>query len=664
MTSTALAPPAVQAASEPPDVASAPTATGRPSPWSERVEWAAYAVVVLIWAFYVLPARGGWEQYVVPTACLALLPSLLVLRPWRNCSPSLMVLASAPALGAVVVAAASPYGDGGPISLSRWGWFAGVLVATAAFARTPNRRAGVVVAVLLVGLQQYASGWLAWWGGGDTVDGPMLGTIYSANPFGSLMLGFALCGAAVALLAPVRLRRLGWVTAPLCACGVALSASRLAMLLLVCGVLLLTVLAARAHGPRGVLRAGALIAVTWAVLTVSTSSIFFTGGEDQDALAATSQKGQSGQTLDSTTGVRFEYWSAAWGQFRDDPLLGAGSGSYMGNSRLRMPAGAERSPFAHNEVLGALAEGGLPLGVPVLAVFVVGLVLPARRVWSALVRPAPAGDLWPALAVGVAAVLVHALADFALVFPAILGLVAVLMGACGVSQRRDPGGSRAGAGTATLAVVAVLLGGAYLGFSHDRSGVSSAAPASTSPLPGLRDGRVVLAEARAALVEPGRDVARARGAERAVAELAPYDGNVELMRLRLVAASGRPGEALSGTRELAARSAAAAPLLLLPYAEMLADSGRRDDAFDLLAGHVHQRAAESGRVRRQLLELLDQARRIAGTQEPGWSCTVQALLDEGVPADTPALAGSVSLTTDDRCTAWAARSADLLGDSA
>ncbi len=260
-----------------------------------------------------------------------LLPCLVVLRPWRYCSTrSVLLVFCAPAVGAGCVAALAPYGDGGAISLGRWGYFSGIVLATAAFA--PNGRAadGAVslVALLLTGLQQFAQGWLAWWGGGTSVDGPMLGTIYSANPFGSLVLAFALMAAAVAVLAPAPLRRLGMLVAPVCATAVVLSAARAAMLLLVCGVLVLALIAVRVQGVRGLGRCTSVVALSWLVLTLSTSSLVFPGG--QDPLDTTTYKQASGQTLGSTSSVRLEFWNAAAGEFRDFPLLGGGNGSYPG----------------------------------------------------------------------------------------------------------------------------------------------------------------------------------------------------------------------------------------------------------------------------------------------------------------------------------------------
>ena len=622
------------------------------------VEWAAAGAAFLVWLLIVLPARGGWQAFTVPTATLLLVPSLLALRPWRHCSRLIILLSAAPSIGALVVAALSPFGDGGPISLARWGYAGGLFLVTASFTRTPARQAAVVGALMLAALHQYTEAWLPWWGGGGSIDGPMVGTLYSPNPFGGLMLAFSLVAIGVALLVPGSLSRLGWLVAPLCVSGVILSGARAAMLLLASGAIAVAALALRAHGARGLLRSAALIAVCWAVLTVGTSSLFFTG--DRNALAATASKHASGQTLDSTTSVRLDYWSAAFGQFRDHPVLGGGSGSYLGDSRLRMAPAAERSPFAHNELLGSLAEGGVVLGLPVLVLFMAGAATCLSRFWASWTRPAASDPQRLALVLGAGALMLHGLVDFALSFPAVLALLAVLLGAV-VAKANLPGEKTCTHpatvwGAPVLALLAVVLCGGYLGIAHDRAGVSglASAGAADSSLPAVRDGRVLVAQARALAADDSTSPELARQAALDLNPLARLDGNVEAVRLHLLAASGRPDEAISGARALAQRSASTTPLLLLPYAEKLAGSGDRDRAFELLAGQVHLRSAETGRVRAQLLQVLDAAGELSGRQEPGWSCTVRALQrSQALPARSPLVADLASEVDLDRCDAWA-----------
>lgn len=630
---------------------------------SQHRDWFAFSPVLLTWILYVLPARGGWESFVIPVACVLLVPTLLVLRPWRRCPPALIALAVAPSCAAVLVGALTAYGDGAAISLSRWGYFSGLLLATSAFARTRTRRQAVLVALLLGGLQQYTDAWLPWWGGGESVDGPMLGTLYSANPFGSLMLAFSCLAAVAAVLGSARLRALGLLVAPLCASAVVLSAARAAMLLLVTAGGLLILLGLRQNGARGLLRAVAVILLAWGALVLTTSSVFFSA--EVNALAATTSKSSAGQTLDSTTGVRLDYWTAAWGQFLDDPLLGAGSGSYQGASRLRMPPAAELSPFAHNEVLGALAEGGLVLGLPVLLVVLSSLAVCGGTLVRALARPR-AGPCAAQVGAGLAAgaLLIHSMVDFALSIPAVLGLVGILVGLCWTAQESSSVRGPATRALAAAVLLSVGLGGAYLGVAHDRAGVGAVARGSAvddGPLPGVRDARVSLAAARRAIADEQASGHRGLQLMDSVRPMARFDGRVEALYWELVRAQGHTQLALDGSRELARRSRQAAPLLLVPYAEHLQRAGSAQQAHDLLVGEAYRRAAEQGRLRGQLIDLLEEADRLTGRREPGFGCAVQALQPRPASAESKRARPSAPAIDPAVCAAWMRQAQAVLG---
>lgn len=634
----------------------------------EVLEWSSYALLLLVWGLHVLPSRGGWEPYAVTVGTLASLPALLVLRPWRVLRVWLCLLAVLPSVGATVVASATPFGDGGPVTLGRWGYAGAVLLATAAFARTSERRRAVLAVVLLVGLQQFASAWLPWWGGDDGTARSMMGDLSSANPFGGMMLAFALAAAAVVVLGDPVLRRLGWVVAPLAGCAVVLSAARAAMLLLVAGLLVLGVLAVRRDGRAGAWRTVGLAAVMVLVQAASTSRLFF--AERGGALSASSAKADSGQTLDSTSGVRLDFWSAAWQQFLTDPLTGQGSGSYRGASRELMTPGAELSPFAHNELLGSLAEGGLALGLPVAMLLGVVLLSVSRLLLGAL-RTGVVDVPRAAAGVGAGGLLLHAAVDFSLSFPALLVLLA-LLAALALPPAAAPALGRSTAGLVAGAVLAsVAVAGLLLAVSHDRAGVSGQAGpgvVSTSgevvrpPLVGLTDARVDLAAAKALARAEDPDAAVLRAVEQRLDALARVDVGVLTLQADLQRAAGDAEGGAETARAAAVRAGDDSPVFLTTYARHLAGDGRTDDAFDLLAGEVYQRGSATGRIRQALNTVLVEAERLTGPREPGWSCAVLRLRETGpVP---PALAvHPLVLSSLDRCDNWAADAASILGDA-
>jgi O-antigen ligase len=649
MTAAVLAPPegGLRGAVEQPPLTSRRRRLDR-----SALEWVAAASVLLTWAVHVLPARGGWSPYVVPVAGLLALPALVVLRPWRHCPPWLLALAGAPAVGAVVVAVAAPFGDGGPVSLSRWGYAGLLLLTAAAFARTPTRRQAVVVVVLLTGLLQYSQAWLPWWGAGG--ERAMVGTLYSANPFGGLMLALALLAAGVGVLSPPRLRRLGWVVAPLAGCGVVLSGARSAVLLLVGGWLLLAAVAARLSGRGALLRLGATVVATWLVLGATTGQL---PGLSAQTTLDTTGKQASGQTLDSTTQLRLDFWRAAWAAFTDQPLVGGGSGSYAGASRAAMAPAAERSPFAHNEPLGALAEGGLALGVPVIALLAGALVLFAARLASGLLAPQRARPEELAAALGGGALVGHGLLDITLVFPAVLGLVVLLLAVClPVADGPAPAApGRARVGLCAAVVAALALCACYVGASHDRAGVSGTANAagSTAPLPPLSDARLVLARADALLADGDTGPEPLLESSQELALLARVDPGVDVRRVELLADAGQGRAATALARELAQRHGGVAPLLVVPYAERLAAEGEQPARRRPADPHRRVAGAGVGRVRRQLVPLLLRAEQMGGRTATGWGCAWHHLR-AAEPESTLALPSPQPRHDTETCAAWSA----------
>lgn len=633
-------------------------------------EHGAFLAIVLVWSLYVLPARGGWQVNVVPVACAAALIPLLVLRPWRHCATWLIAVACAPAAGAILVATLSPYGDGGPVSVSRWAYFALLVLATASYARTHERRVVALCVVLLAGLHQYAQAWVPWWGGDDGAVRVMTGTLYSANPFGGLMLTFALVAGCIAVLGAGRIRRLGWLVAPLCASGVFLSAARAAVLLLLAGTVVLAALAARKAGRAGLLRVVALVALSWVVLFGTTSSLFFEGG--RGALAGVDSKDSTGQTVSSTSGIRVDFWTAAWGEWRDEPVVGGGVGSYSGDSRMRMAPGAQRSPFAHNEVLGSLAEGGVALGIPVLAALLAAGALFARPILNAArVSPPRADALQIAAGLGGGALLAHAMVDFPLSFPAILGLLGLLVGCCASGSTVGGRASRVRWGVLSLGVSAVVVSGLYVGISHDRAGVSGRASLDAvsaegrvmaAPLPGVRDARVPIARAERLARQANPSLDAVRQAERELQPFLRLDMALHRISVDLLVLQGRDEEALELARWLAETVRGQAPILVSPLAERLLAAGSREQAFDVLAVEVYTRATEGGRMGLQLAAVLDRAYGLADRVEPGWSCSRQALLDSGVLTDDHPLALLQGAAVDgSTCDRWSAEASDILG---
>jgi tetratricopeptide (TPR) repeat protein len=159
--------------------------------------------------------------------------------------------------------------------------------------------------------------------------------------------------------------------------------------------------------------------------------------------------------LDVSGSGRAEYWGVAWGMARDEPLLGAGAGTFEAHWLRDRPLSY---PYdvrdAHNLYLETLAEVG-PLGLALLvATLAVPLVALARARRRRLV---------PAVGGAYGAFLVHAAVDWDWEIPAVT-IAALLCGTAllawtrGLAAAERVGGSRRGIALAlALPVVAIAL---------------------------------------------------------------------------------------------------------------------------------------------------------------------------------------------------------------
>lgn len=83
--------------------------------------------------------------------------------------------------------------------------------------------------------------------------------------------------------------------------------------------------------------------------------------------------------VDTSIGTRFEVWRASWMALRDHPLLGVGFDGFKPAVAHYVQAGRVSTsliglPHSHNELLFALASGGLAGGLALLAVYLLPLI--------------------------------------------------------------------------------------------------------------------------------------------------------------------------------------------------------------------------------------------------------------------------------------------------
>ena len=263
----------------------------------------------------------------------------------------------------------------------------------------------------------------------------MVGTFYWHNQFAAFLLAPALIALALVVRNRAPWRLVGWVVAPLATAGVVYSTSRGALGILICGWLVIGVLACRVKPNRravvrwlaaSLLAAGVTVAVSGPPFFPSSASPF----------AATQARASGGDTADANSAYRVRMWHEAVIVFDHHPVVGVGYGGLQKSAEKLTPGSWPRSPLAHNDYLQALAEGGLLLGLPFLAACAgigIGLLRSLRsRVRSRVL------DVRTGLIVGALALMAHSVIDFDWTYPALFTLAAIVSAAAIAPTLRRP----------------------------------------------------------------------------------------------------------------------------------------------------------------------------------------------------------------------------------
>lgn len=399
---------------------------------------------------------GIWVLIGLATA----LPLAVVARVW-TLPVWLVSLAAAVPLSIIVIALLGDGGWFGAARAARFAWAALLLLSIISWARTPSRRLGVIIGVLVLVADQFAVGWFAWWGGGNP-DRLMIGSFSWHNQFAAYCLIGAAAALVVALLADRVVSLLGGVVFVLAAVGVLASGSRAAVIMLVAAALVAAVAGVRARGAVSLLRWGA--AMLGAVLAnfFFTSSVYFPAATSGAPAGGLAGRGSA----EGSWVARLDHWRVALEMGADSWLLGSGLSTYGLRSDCFDRQYYTSSP--HNEWLLAWAEGGVVMAVPLLALLVLAVALAVRSV-----RPLPdAGALladparWAALLAMILA-LGHAAFDFDWAFPLLIVIAALVSGVAAAPLVALPPAPRRPASIAAGAVLAAMLAAATIGFALD-----------------------------------------------------------------------------------------------------------------------------------------------------------------------------------------------------
>ncbi|HTD76050.1 MAG TPA: O-antigen ligase family protein [Chloroflexota bacterium] len=376
-------------------------------------------LLLLWWALPMTRGTGGREPHLLSIGLVIVVTAVVANRVWRWVRPRELVAAAGLVAAALVVCLASPVGWRGANELGNWAFAAGTFVVARSYLRTTARVRGVLLAVALTGMAQFATGWLAWWGGENPAQ-PMIGSFYWHNQFAAFLLAPAIIAKALAVWPRRPGVAAGWFVAPICSAGILFSTSRATLGLLVVGWLAAGVVALLRPGRRGSMaRLLALAALTVVTSFVLTGPPFFPHRALPSAAVAQ-------RTQEQSAGGNAEWRTKVWEQvpqvYAAYPVTGTGfHGFFAGTSKVTH--GKAQSAFAHNAWLQAFAEGGTVLGLPFLLISLLAVAAVVRRIVRAVRKR---GDPQGAL-VGVAALVLaaHSLVDFDTSYPTLFAMLAI-----------------------------------------------------------------------------------------------------------------------------------------------------------------------------------------------------------------------------------------------
>ena len=381
-------------------------------------------LLLVIWP--VAAGGGGRDPGRASWLALATIAAVLTTRPWARLSGRAWLLAPLVAAAALLVLPLTGAGRAGSVAALGYVDAAGLVVAVAAYARTPGRRATVAALICAGGVAEFAWALVPWWGGA-VASHPMVGTYYWHNQLAVALLLPALLGASLAVAGRRPWRSAGWIAAPLSVAGLVLSTSRATLLCLLGGWVVVIGLAVFAAPKR---RKAGVRAIVVTLLAVGVT--FILPGPPlfptyTSPFGGTVTRAAAGETLQNNTAYRTQFWREALIVTRAHPLAGVGYGRLAEQATPLVPKTWARSPLAHSGPLQALADGGLVLALPfflALGAIGIGLLRPLRP----RSRGGPDQALVAGASVAALALIAHSLVDADWTYAALAAQFAIVVG--------------------------------------------------------------------------------------------------------------------------------------------------------------------------------------------------------------------------------------------
>ena len=124
----------------------------------------------------------------------------------------------------------------------------------------------------------------------------------------------------------------------------------------------------------------------------------------------------------TSMGARLDYWHAAVQTAENDPLFGAGPGTFQRPYAQLKPPKAEMARLAHNDYLEQFSDSGIPGGIFYASWIVVSLTAIGRRIWKT------GNQIVFAIFAGVIGYFIQGIGEFSLYIPALAWTAFTLLG--------------------------------------------------------------------------------------------------------------------------------------------------------------------------------------------------------------------------------------------
>lgn len=369
---------------------------------------------------YALLHSGGRDAGAATVATVLALPAVFLGRAWRRAAPIELAACAAIPLAAILVPLMTPLALSNVADLNVYFYAPVLYLGLRGYVIDSKRRRLLMIGLLILGVFEIAQILPAWRGHNSTT-AQVIGTFFWHNAFGAFSASIATFALAVAVWSDGPERLFSAIVAATFLATTVLSTSRASELLLALAVACLVAVTAIRRDARSAATLGVVLLAGFGVFHLFTDLVAGPGGALTHAVTAPDRN------FGGSEASRLYWWTSALKLFATSPIASHGFGSFALLGPHYAPTTAPWSRWAHSGPLQALADGGLLLGLPVLAITGAMALAFIRVVGRAARQGARVNGVRLGAAVGGLVLLAHACLDFDWQYPVLFALPGVML---------------------------------------------------------------------------------------------------------------------------------------------------------------------------------------------------------------------------------------------